>query len=73
MKGVPAGVLVIGDHAFANNLSLASVTFAVAAQLVNIGDSAFRGNTAITAITFPAPLRYIGDYAFEGLRKTSRA
>jgi len=63
---IPAGVTSIGNNAFKNATSLASVTFAEGSQLTSIGYSAFQNATALTSITIPASVTTIGGYAFTG-------
>ena len=51
---VPAGVTSIGEYAFFDARSLATVTFAASSQLTSIGFGAFMNARALTAITIPA-------------------
>ncbi len=63
---VPAAVTEIGAYAFADNASLAGVTFAEDSTLKEIGIYAFRNCTALTALDLPASLVSIGDNVFSG-------
>ena len=61
---IPAGVTAIGDYAFTNASSLATVTFAAGSQLTSIGMGAYSGANALTAIIIPAGVTSIGERAF---------
>ncbi len=61
---VPEGVTSIGDYAFNDCTSLASVS--LPSTLKTIGKSAFYTCGALTKVDLPAGLTSIGDYAFFG-------
>ena len=61
---IPASVTHIGDGAFRENRSLASVVFEPGINLTSISDQAF-SHVNITNITIPASVTSIGNQAFE--------
>ena len=60
-------VTSIGNHPFANNQSITSVT--IPNSITSIGDNAFRTCYNLTNITIPNSVISIGDYAFYGCIK----
>ncbi|MBQ5929212.1 MAG: leucine-rich repeat protein, partial [Clostridia bacterium] len=52
----------LGEGAFANNKSLASITFGE--SLDEVAAYAFMGTTALTSVTLPQNITALGDYAF---------
>ena len=63
---IPAGITVIGNHAFRDCISLISVTFAADSRLKSIGHGVFSGCTSLTSIAIPAGVTSIGDAVFFG-------
>ena len=61
----------IGNYAFSNCTSLASVTFAENSQLTSIGNGAFYNCTSLASIEIPASVTSIGKRAFAGDYDTS--
>ncbi|MDE7227741.1 MAG: leucine-rich repeat domain-containing protein [Treponemataceae bacterium] len=61
---IPDGVTEIGERAFSNCTSLASVSFP--SSVTAIADRAFWGCTSLTIVTIPASVTAIGNYAFSG-------
>lgn len=61
---IPASVIEIGEGAFENCTSLASVTFAAAARIRYILPRAFYGCTALNGFTVPTSVVQIGYEAF---------
>ncbi len=65
IKGVhiPADIETIGDQAFDNCTSLASLTFEEGSVLTSIGSQAFR-KTAVKTVNFPKSLNVLGVQSF---------
>ena len=63
---IPASVTTIGNYAFKDASSLASVTFAAGSGVTAIGAQMFY-QTAITSITIPASVTEIGTQAFKNV------
>ena len=59
---IPDSVTYIGDYAFYNCTSLASVT--IGNGVTSIGSSAFRNCTSLTGVTIPDSVTEIGIFAF---------
>ena len=59
---IPDGVTTIGDYAFYNCTSLASVT--IPDSVTTIENDAFSRCTSLTSVTIPDNVTTIGDYAF---------
>ncbi|MDE6351094.1 MAG: leucine-rich repeat domain-containing protein, partial [Treponemataceae bacterium] len=59
---IPEGVTAIGEYAFSDCASLASVT--ISKDVTSIGNDAFRRCTSLVSITIPAGVTSIGDDAF---------
>ncbi len=64
IKGIP--VTMIGDSAFAECLSLTSVT--IPNFVTTIGDYAFAESDSLTNVTIPDSVTTIGNHAFRGCR-----
>ena len=61
---IPEGVISIGEEAFADCKSLASVT--IPDSVTSIGEAAFVGCDSLTSVTIPDGVTSIGDNAFVG-------
>ncbi len=61
---IPEGIKEIGDDAFYNCSSMASIT--LPNSVTSIGDSAFSGCSGLTSITIPDSVTSIGEYSFSG-------
>lgn len=61
---IPNGVTTIGDWAFDDCTSLASIT--IPDSVTTIGGYAFKGCTSLSSVTIPNSVTTIGDYAFLG-------
>jgi hypothetical protein len=60
---IPSTVLTIGEAAFYEDTSLATITFQANSLLTTIGNSVFE-RTAITTIALPNSITSLGNYAF---------
>jgi len=61
---IPDGITLIGDYAFTQCPSLASVT--IPEGVTSIGNHAFRNCSNLSSITIPEGVTSIGEYVFDG-------
>ena len=66
---IPNTVTAIGESAFCDCSSLASVT--IPSTVTSIGNDAFRGCSRLTSVTIPNSVMLIGNYAFNSCQSLS--